>query len=300
MISGLKGFLTFISLERGIMVFMIAMGAVFLVAENATLVEAIYLGFIAFCIWSGADAINNVYDVDLDLKSDPFRSTYTRNIGSLGSFVFLFFFILSIGLGVLSGVQLVTVFVGLGVLAGIIYSMPPFRLRQTIIKPIVNFSVGAIPVLVVVAFFNIFSIQIFVLMFLVGIFTAVNSLWEDLADYKSDFDASARTMLIVLGIKRGVYLTILLGYCLIPLMVLVGLLFHLTIIYFIVLSVLISYLSYRIIQNRKTLFGGSKTDVESMLKLGELFAADFVIVALVFTINLMLSGYLTYQQIAFF
>ena len=276
------------------------MGATFLITRSAILPEAIYLGFVAFCIWSGADAINNVYDVDLDVKSDPFRSDYTRNLGDLGRYIFLIFFILSISLGVITGIQLVTVFVVLGIFAGIVYSMPPFRLRQTIYKPVVNFSVGAVPVLIVAAFFNVFSIQIFVLMFLVGISTAVNSLWEDLADFKSDLGAKARTILIVLGVKRGVYLTILLGYCLIPLMILVGILFQLTLLYFVILAALISYLSVRIIKSRQVLFGGLNTDLESMLKLGEMFAADFVLVALVFTINMMLSGYLTYQQLSFF
>ena len=276
------------------------MGATFLITRSAILPEAIYLGFVAFCIWSGADAMNNVYDVDLDVKSDPFRSDYTRNLGDLGRYIFLIFFILSISLGVITGIQLVTVFVVLGVFAGVVYSMPPFRLRQTIYKPVVNFSVGAVPVLIVAAFFNVFSVQIMVLTFLVGISTAVNSLWEDLADFKSDLGAKARTILIVLGVKRGIYLTIFLGYCLIPLMILVGILFQLTLLYFGIIAVLISYLSIRIVKNRQVLFGGSNTDLASMLKLGEMFAADFVIVALVFTINMMLSGYLTYQQFSFF
>ena len=300
MLGSTKGFLTFISFERGIMVFMITMGATFLITRSAILPEAIYLGFVAFCIWSGADAINNVYDVDLDVKSDPFRSDYTRNLGDLGRYIFLIFFILSISLGVITGIQLVTVFVVLGVFAGVVYSMPPFRLRQTIYKPVVNFSVGAVPVLIVAAFFNVFSVQIMVLTFLVGISTAVNSLWEDLADFKSDLGAKARTILIVLGVKRGIYLTIFLGYCLIPLMILVGILFQLTLLYFGIIAVLISYLSIRIVKNRQVLFGGSNTDLASMLKLGEMFAANFVIVALVFTINMMLSGYLTYQQFSFF
>ena len=142
----------------------------------------------------------------------------------------------------------------MGILAGVVYSVPPFRLRQTIYKPIVNFSVGAVPVLIVAAFFNVFSIQILVLLLLIGISTAVNSLWEDLADYKSDFNANARTILVVLGFKRGLYLTIIMGYCLIPLMVLVGILFHLSLLYFVVLAALIAYLSLRLVQNRHVLY----------------------------------------------
>ena len=296
MLRGAKGFLTFISFERGIMVFMITMGATFLMAKSANLSGAIYLGFLAFCGWSGADAINNVYDVNLDVKSDPFRADYTKNLGKMGLPISLIFFAASMSLGAITGMQLVTIFVFIGILAGIAYSMPPLRLRQTIYKPIVNFSVGAVPVLIVAAFFNVFSIPILALLVLIGISTAVNSLWEDLADYHSDFEAKARTMLVILGVKRGLYLTIIMGYCLIPLMILVGVLFNLSLIYFMVLSGLIAYLSIRLIQNRNVLIGDTKNDTESLLKLGEAFAKDFVIIALVHTTNLMLSGYLTHQQ----
>ncbi len=297
MLRSIKGFLKFISIERGIMLFMIAMGATFLISKNASLLGAIYFGVVAFCGWSGVDAINNVYDVDLDVKSDPLRSEYTKNLGKTGHFIALIFFAASMSLGAITGIQLVTVFVFLGILAGVLYSVPPFRLRQTIYKPLVNFSVGAVPVLMVAAFFNVFSAQIVVLLLLIGISTAVNSLWEDLADYTSDVDAHARTMLVVLGFKRGLYLTIAMGYCLIPLMILVGVLFQLTLLYFVVLTALIAYLSIRLIQNRHILFGGAKTDTKTMLKLGEMFAQDFVIIALVHTTNLMVSGYLTYQQV---
>ena len=300
MLRNVKGFLKFISIERGIMLFMIAMGATFLISKNASLLGAIYFGFVAFCGWSGVDAINNIYDVDLDVKSDPLRSEYTKNLGKMGLFIALIFFAVSMSLGAITGIQLVTVFVFVGILAGVVYSVPPFRLRQTIYKPVVNFSVGAVPVLMVAAFFNVFSVQILVLLLLIGISTAVNSLWEDLADYVSDFDARARTMLVVLGFKRGLYLTIAMGYCLVPLMILVGVLFQLTLLYFVVLTALIGYISIRLIQNRQVLMGSSNADTKTMLNLGEMFAKDFVIIALVHTTNLMLSGYLTYHQVFLF
>ncbi|MCW4016481.1 MAG: UbiA family prenyltransferase [Candidatus Bathyarchaeota archaeon] len=276
---------------------MITMGSTFLMAKSTTLSGAIYLGFVAFCGWSGVDAINNVYDVDLDVKSDPLRADYTKNLGRTGLCISLIFFALSMSLGAITGIQLVTVFVFIGILAGVVYSVPPFRLRQTIYKPLVNFSVGAVPVLMVAAFFDVFSVEILVLLSLIGVSTAVNSLWEDLADYKSDFNAHARTILIVLGFKRGLYFTIIMGYSLIPLMILVGILFKLSILYFVILAALICYISLRLVQNRHLLVGGSSANKESLLKLGEAFAKDFVIIALVHTTNLMISGYLTYQQV---
>jgi len=272
---------------------MINMGATFLIAQSSTLPNAIYLGIIAFFLWSGVDAINNVYDAELDEKSDPKRARYTKNLGKLGLAISLGLFAISLGLGAVTGMLLVVVFIFVGILAGIIYSVPPFRLRQTIYKPIVNLSVGAVPVLIVAAFYDVFSVQIFTLILLMGISTAVNSLWEDLADYKSDYNAKAKTTLVVLGFKKGLYLTIILGYSLIPLMIIVGMLFQLNTIYFVILGALITYISIRLIQNRHIITGKPKQ--ETLLVAGEGFAKDFVIVALVHTTNLMLSGFLTYQ-----
>ncbi|HER54655.1 MAG TPA: hypothetical protein ENO13_02010 [Candidatus Bathyarchaeota archaeon] len=292
----LKGFLSFISVERGIMLFMINMGATFLIAQSSTLPNAVYLGIIAFFLWSGVDAINNVYDAELDEKSDPERAKFTKNLGKLGMAITLGLFAVSLGLGAVTGMLLVVVFIFVGILAGVVYSVPPFRLRQTIYKPLVNLSVGAVPVLIVAAFYDVFSVQILALILLMGISTAVNSLWEDLADYKSDYSAKAKTTLIVFGFKRGLYLTIILGYSLIPLMLLVGVLFQLNIVYFAILGTLITFISIRLIQNRQIITG--KPNQEALLKVGESFAKDFVIVALVHTTNLMLSGYLTYQMVA--
>lgn len=296
MLRDVKDFLSFISVERGIMLFMIAMGAAFLIAKQPTLKESMYLGFVAFCLWSGVDAINNVYDVDLDVKSDPNRAKFTNKLGRLGLCISVTIFLVTIGLGAITDIQLVTFFIAIGILTGILYSVPPFRLRQTIFKPLVNFSVGAIPILIVAAYFNIFSIEMFALFFLMGASTAVNSLWEDLADYDSDFDANVRTMLVVLGTKLGLYLTIGMGYSLIPLMIVVGVLFQLSLLYFIVLSVLVGFMSLRLIQNRNILFGDKNNDSKRILSLGEILAKDFVIIALIHTTNLMINGYLTNQQ----
>jgi 4-hydroxybenzoate polyprenyltransferase len=191
----------------------------------------------------------------------------------------------------------VPVFIFVGIVAGVVYSVPPFRLRQTIYKPLVNVSVGAVPILIVASFFNIFSFELLVLVFLIGLSTAANSLWEDLADYESDFAAKARTLVVVLGFKRGFFITVLVGYCMVPLMVLVGILFHLSLLYFIVLGVLIAFLSLRLIQHRNSLFRSKNIELDALLQLGEAFAKDFVLIALVQTTNLMINGFLNYQQI---
>jgi len=299
MLHGLKGFFQFISAERGFMLFMTSMGSSFLIEERLSWLQAVYLGSIVFCGWSGVDAINNICDVSLDMKSDPFRAQYTKNLGRLRFCISIFFSVLAVSLGAITLIPLVTVLIVVGILVGVLYSVPPFRLRQTILKPLVNFSVGSVPVLIVAAFHDVFAAKVWPLVFLIGTTTAVNSLWEDLADYVSDFDSQARTMLIVLGLKRGLLMTIFLGYCLVPLMVLVGMLFSLTLPYYLILSALVTYMSLRLIQKRSILLGKSDDNRESTLELGGILAKDFVIMALVQTTNLMLAGYLKYQP-AFF
>jgi 4-hydroxybenzoate polyprenyltransferase len=183
-------------------------------------------------------------------------------------------------------------FVGLGILFGVLYSAPPFRLRKTAYKPVVNFTVGAVPVLIVAAFFNAFSFSTGALALLIGVTTAVNSLWEDLADYASDFNSGSRTIPIILGLRRGLFLTIVMGYSLIPLMVLVGMLFRFGWIYYLALSAMAIFVSLRLFQKRYTLFEDYKTDTKKLLQLGEILAKDFVIIAIIFTISLMLSSLL--------
>ena len=99
MIQDLKGFAQFISVERGIMLFMISIGATFLTGNSFAWPAAIFLGVIVFCIWSAVDAMNNLCDVELDAISDPLRSQFTKKLGRLGLFIALGFTGLSLALG---------------------------------------------------------------------------------------------------------------------------------------------------------------------------------------------------------
>jgi len=55
MFQDLKGFGQFISVERGLMLFMISVGATFLTGEAFAWSAALFLGVIVFCIWSAVD-----------------------------------------------------------------------------------------------------------------------------------------------------------------------------------------------------------------------------------------------------
>jgi 4-hydroxybenzoate polyprenyltransferase len=291
----LKGFAQFISAERGLMLFMISVGATFLTIGSTAWLQAIYLGSTVFFLWSGLDALNNVFDADLDIISDPSRAKYTKTLGKNGLLAAIAFSVLSLGLGAITMVPLVVLFILIGVFFGVLYSVPPFRLRQTLYKPLVNITVGAIPVLIVASFSNTFSVSVATLVLLIGITTAVNSLWEDLGDYASDYASGARTVPVIAGFKKGLLFTIIMGYCLIPLMVVVGILFQLNLIYYFILSGLTTFVSLRLYQNRTILFReacASDTDTEKLYELGHVLAKDFVIVAIIQTLGLMISSYL--------
>jgi 4-hydroxybenzoate polyprenyltransferase len=296
MLQDFRGLVQFISAERGLMLFMISVGTAFLTLQSLAWFQAVFLGSIVFCGWSGLDALNNFYDVDLDVISDPSRANYTRKLGKLGLLIAIGFAALSLGLGAFTLMPLVVLFIMVGILFGVLYSVPPLRLKQTVGKPLVNFTVGAIPVLIVSAFSNSFSVNVVALVFLIGATTAVNSLWEDLADFDSDFNSGAKTVPIVLGLRKGLFLTLAMGYGLIPLMVLVGVLFQLHLIYYFILSALTLFVSLRLVQKRRNLFG-NKAGTKELLELGHVLAKDFVVVAIVQTLSLMFSSYLTISHI---
>ncbi|MCW4019201.1 MAG: UbiA family prenyltransferase [Candidatus Bathyarchaeota archaeon] len=299
MFREVKGFAQFISVERGLMLFMISVGVAFLTAGALAWSSALYLGVTVFCIWSAVDAINNVCDVDLDVLSDPHRAQFTKRLGKVGLFIVGTFTVVSLAMGAVTMITYVVLFVALGLVFGVLYSVPPFRLRKTAYKPIVNFTVGAVPVLIVAAFFDAFSISVVSLVLLIGATTAINSLWEDLADYASDFNSGSRTVPIIFGFRKGLFFTIIMGYAMIPMMVFVGLLFQLGWIYYASLLGLAAFISLRLIQKRVTLFQDHKRDATKLHKLGEVLAKDFVIIASVFTLSLMVSSLLKISPVIF-
>lgn len=291
MLQDLRGFAQFISIERGLMLFMIVVGATFLAGGTLAWQPALFLGALVFCIWSAVDAMNNLCDVELDALSDPHRANFTKKLGKIGLLITACFTTLSLAMGAITLMPFVVLFVALGLAFGVLYSVPPFRLRKTAYKPLVNFTVGAVPMLIVAAFFNAFTLNVLVLILLIGVTTAVNSLWEDLADYASDFHSGSRTVPIILGFRRGLLFTVVMGYSMIPLMFWVGLLFKLPLVYYLALSGLACFITVRLVQKRQILSNQVTADTE-LFKLGEVLAKDFVVIAVIFTLSLMVSSLL--------
>jgi 4-hydroxybenzoate polyprenyltransferase len=299
MFRHLKGAAGFISVERGLMLFMISIAVTFLTAKVVVWSTALFLGLLVFCIWSAVDAMNNLCDVNLDVLSDPLRAEFTKRLGKAGVLVTFIFAGLSLALGAATMMPLVFLVVALGIFFGVLYSVPPFRLRKTKCKPVVNFTVGAIPVMIVSAFFGVFSIDMAALVLLIGATTAINSLWEDLADYDSDFANDAKTMPVVVGFRNGLLFTVMMGYALLPLMTFVGVLFQLSLVYYIILIVLAAIISLRLVQKRKTLLNDIEPHSKGLFELGETLAKDFVIIAILFTAGLMTSSLLRTNSAVF-
>jgi 4-hydroxybenzoate polyprenyltransferase len=299
MLQDVKGFAQFISVERGLMLFLISIGATFLTAQTLAWPAAIFLGVLMFCIWSAVDAINNVCDVDLDRLSDPHRANFTKKLGRVGLLIVGVFVVASLLMGAATMMPYVVLFVAMGIGFGVLYSVPPFRLRKTAYKPIVNFTVGAVPVLIIAAFFDVFTLNVLALVLLIGVTTAVNSLWEDLADYASDFSSGSRTVPIIFGFRKGLFITIIAGYTMLPMMMLVGVMFNLGWVYYASLLALAAFISLRIVQKRVTLFQNDQADATRLHKLGEILAKDFVIIAIVFIFVLMVSSLLKVIPILF-
>ena len=82
------------------------------------------------------------------------------------------------------------------------------------------------------------------------------------------------------------------GYVMLPLMALVGVMFSLPLVYYIALVALTGFVTLRLVQKRQTVFGGDKADTAKLLRVGEVLSKDFVIVAIAFTLTLMLCSLL--------
>ena len=93
-----------------------------------------------------------------------------------------------------------------------------------------------------------------------------------------------------MGFRHGLIFTVIMGYVMVPLMILIGILFELSVVYYAALIGLTSFITIRIYKNRQILLNKDKEDTGELFKLGKILAKDFVMVAIVFTLALMLSS----------
>jgi len=289
MINSLKGYAQFIAIQRGLMLFMVTLGGAFLIGGSTALFPGLLLGAIVFAFWSFSDAINNIYDKELDAISDPERAEFTEKLGKKGYFITYLFLGLAFFLGALTLNWAVFVVISVGILLGFVYSAPPIRLRTTLVKPLVNFVFGAVAIFISSAYFGVFNLNVLLLTLLFGIVTSVNSIWGDLADYQSDKNSGAKTLPVILGFRNGLFITVILGCILIPIMANIGLMYSLSFVYYIILAVISSYILINLFLNRKRL-SKNKENTHEQISLGTLLTKDFVKITLIFSLTFMVCS----------
>lgn len=289
MMTNLKGYAEFLAIQRGLMLFMITLGGAFLIGGSNSVLPALLLGVIVFCYWSFSDAINNIFDKELDAISDPKRAAFTEKLGKKGYLITYLFAGLVFILGALTLNWAVFVVISVGMLLGFIYSVPPLRLRTTVVKPLVNFVFGSVAIFISGAYFGVFTFNVLVLTLLFGIVTTVNSIWGDLADYQSDKNNGAHTLPVILGFRNGLFLTVILGCILIPIMTNIGLMYSMSFVYYIILATIASYILINLFLNRKAL-SKNKENTHEQISLGGLLTKDFVKITLIFSFTFMICS----------
>jgi len=213
----------FIAADSALALFMgTILMAVFL-APQFNIFQVLYLGGIILFGWFGLDMINNIYDVEMDKVTHPARALVMEKLGAWTKIIAYTCLIISFCSSLLTQNFLVVLAVVMAMLSGTVYSVPPFRLRQTVLKPAVNFTVGLIVTLLVASFYGQFTVAAYLLMLLAGITTMSTSLWDDVIDYEGDRKGNAKTLVTVIGQKKGAYLSFLSSFSLIPVIYFIGL-----------------------------------------------------------------------------
>jgi 4-hydroxybenzoate polyprenyltransferase len=273
------------------MLFVVTLGGAFLIGGSTALLPTLHLGVIVFCFWSFSDAINNIYDKELDAISDPKRAEFTEKLAKKANYITYLFLGLTFFLGALTLNWIVFAVISVGMLFGFIYSAPPIRLRTTVVKPLVNFVFGAVAIFISGAYFGVFTLNALILALLFGVVTAVNSIWGDLADYQSDKNSGARTLPVILGFRSGLFLTVILGCMLIPIMTYIGLMYSVFFVYYFVLAAVASYILIKLFLKRHML-SKNKENTPAQLSLGGLLSKDFVRITLIFSFTFALCAFI--------
>jgi 4-hydroxybenzoate polyprenyltransferase len=291
MLASLRGYSEFIAIQRGLMLFVVTLGGAFLIGNSPAILQALHLGAIVFCFWSFSDAINNIYDKELDATSDPKRAEFTEKLGKKAYHITYLFLGLTLFLSALTLNWLVFAVISVGLFFGFIYSAPPIRLRTTIVKPLVNFVFGAVAIFISGAYFGVFTLTILMLTLLFGVVTSVNSIWGDLADYQSDKNSGARTLPVILGFRNGLFFTVILGCMLIPIMTYIGLMYSVYFVYYVVLAAVASYMLIKLFIKRGML-SKNRENTPEQLSLGGLLSKDFVRITLIFSFIFALCAFI--------
>jgi len=266
-VQWLRAFSQFITVDSGLALFVATILLSFLMAPKFDLFQACYLGLIIFCGWCGVDMLNNICDTEADALSHPARAEIIRTLGVWTGIIAGLFLAIAFGLGFGTQNVLVMLLIVAAFSSGVLYSIPPFRLRQTILKPIMNLSVGVILALLVASFYSCFTVATWLIVVLAGAATLSASLWDDVIDYEGDWKGGAKTMPVIIGPKKGAYLSFLSSFSLLPLLFFIGIVFNLAGFYYLSLLLVAVGMLTKLIQNRNILSTNFEQNEEAWINL---------------------------------
>lgn len=198
---GLSDVVNYFGLLRGACVFVLtlACAAIFAPAPDAVMFA---LPLIMLLGWTGADVINNAYDHGIDKITNPERDRMYSLLGPSGSLgVGVFFLLCSAVLTVWTGSLLAALVVLFALALTFLYSVPPFRVRDTLYKPVCNGLIGACTALLPAVYYSNYPPAFFALLFVNGLGVAIITIGEDVKDWAGDKKARAKTMPVLLGPK---------------------------------------------------------------------------------------------------
>ncbi|NVM52701.1 MAG: UbiA family prenyltransferase [Candidatus Helarchaeota archaeon] len=164
-----------------------------------------------FLAWQFDFRINDVFDVEIDKIAHADRLLVRDKI-TRRTYIIILIVILSIifGISIIIGwisALIIAIYIGLGIL----YSIPPLRIRQYIIASI---FIGATST---IAFFfgylsltTIFSGEIFIIGLLIFLGLSMGTVIKDYKDYEGDKAENIRTIFTTFGVEWGLIISYIL------------------------------------------------------------------------------------------
>ncbi len=211
-------------------VMMVILGSIFVSSiaplEALSLSSINHIPFIvipAFCLlllWQFTTLLNDMYDLEIDIYAHPDRPLVSGNIGTaLYKDLLLSIVILSSLLSLLLGIPLLLLNFG-ALLLGIIYSVPPFRLRDRIyghicvgLGSLIGFIFGVyspefwrhgLYISSRVLERNIpFFPDVFFVSILIVVVLSISPLINALSDFEGDSKSGVKNVYTVLGFEKG-------------------------------------------------------------------------------------------------
>lgn len=173
-------------------------------------IESYYFVFLKVLIvsflWQYNIVLNNIHDKKIDVAENR-KTPVTEKIVDVDIYkkIGLCFLAVSLLLGFLMQNQVFILLVIVYAILAVIYSVPPFRLRNHILSTffigmgsVISFFIGYFQ-----SIYTPIAYDILLFSFLIFIATSAGTLTKDIKDFRGDRKAGVRNIFTVYGIKRG-------------------------------------------------------------------------------------------------